>query len=227
MNRLTWLLYLAVVVAASFSISAQATIWHPVEKYCAEYEIKGMAKGTLRVCQRKHGEERIEYTTTTIGFGPFKKTEVKRTIYTGETIYSFTEGKSKIIKTKNPLFKTVEQAHENQSPEEASEFYLQTMGFGAINGTDSAAGISCNKRSSAAMGGFICMTDDLIPVITSAFGQKQILTSLEKDTEGGAEQFDPNSYGLPIEEGPDVSKLLEQFSNMRNQSTESTNDQEN
>lgn len=227
MFRFSNYFYLATVLVAGVSVLAQSVSgaqWHPVEKYCATYKIKGMAKGTLKTCQRNHGRDRFEIMDTTVGFGPFKKHEQKHTIYLGEFIYTIADGTKTIPKTRNPVYKGFESAHEGQSAEEVSEIYLNVMGYGKIDGIDSAAGVACNIRHSAAMGGSICMTDKLITVKTSVFGQKQILTELVEGSDGGDKNYDPQSFGLPIVEGPDIEKVLEQLSNMRGQMTESAND---
>ena len=218
--------YLATILAAGVSIFPQSALgaqWHPVEKYCATYKIRGMAKGTLKSCHRNFGRDRFEITDTTIGFGPFKKRKQKHTIYLNELIYTIAEGKKKVIRTKNPVFQSFESGHQGQSPEEVSEVYLNIMGYGEITGTDSAAGVRCNIRNSAVMGGSVCMTENLILVKTSVFGQKQILTELEEGSDGGEDNYDPESFGLPIEEGPDLDKVFERLSNMRGQVSETEN----
>jgi len=222
--------HLAAVLVAAVSVFAQSVLgaqWHPVEKYCATYKIEGMAKGTLKTCQRNNGRDRFEITDTTVGFGPFKKRETKHTIYLSEFIYTIADDQKEIPRTKNPFYQSFESAHESQSAEEVSEMYLNVMGYGEITGTDSAAGVACNIRRSAAMGGSICMTDKLIIVKTSVFGQKQILTELVEGSDGGDKNYDPQSFGLPIVEGPDVEKMLERLSIMKGQISESLNDQEN
>ncbi len=201
---------LAFGVLGSMSVAAQK-ILHPAKQYCAVYEVSGMEKGTYTVCQRNHSD-RYEKYATQIGFGPFKQSNNKHSIFLDEYIFTYEEGKD-AFRTKNPIYPQLAEGMKDKDPEakdpEAVGFaFMNAMGFTSTGENKNVNGVPCSVFNSPGLGK-VCYTDDWIMAEQSVMGQTTTITSLSREDLGDESMFDPEAWGVDIVEGPDLNAVLE------------------
>ena len=203
---------LSALGAAMLSLSAVAsdpTPLHSVESYCATYEMTGLNKGQMTTCQRAYGHERYEKWDTKIGIGPFSKRDQRHIIYSGETIYTY-DGK-KGTRATNPIYTQLSERMKTLSPDELQEGFMEAMQYNPTGETKDVNGTPCAVNTST-IAGTVCITEDGILAEQRVMGQTQRLVSLDVGDPGADEMYDPNAWAAPIEDAPDVGKIVEQIS---------------
>ncbi|MEM7080338.1 MAG: hypothetical protein AAF513_17100 [Pseudomonadota bacterium] len=211
------------LLLAMLAQTAAATRYHPVEHYCADYKVSGMEKGTYRTCQVDYGVRKYEKRDTKIGIGPFKQTQKSHviTVVVGEgrqQIYTLQKGKAQVVD--NPAGPML-QAMEGKDPEDIGQTFMQAMDYRALNKTKTVNGVLCNQFRST-MAGLLCMTPDWIIVEQDFMGQKTVLQSLSREPLSAEDQerLDPESWGVPIKEGPDIGNIMRQLGGATSQMDE-------
>ncbi len=204
MQMLQILLALSVLIV--LPVSAQETRLHPVRAYCATYEVGGMSKGTFITCQRAWGRERFEQWNTSTGIGPFRKQDDKHVIFLGEHIY--TKQKNKVLRTVNPIYEQLMSRLQGTRVEDLQEAFMKAMQYTPTGEQRTVNDVACTVSRSP-LAGNVCLTDHGILVEQRVMGQSQRLLALEIGEEGENSLYDPQAWSLPIEDGPDVGKVLD------------------
>ena len=195
-------------VSSAISVAAETPL-HPVESYCARYEVSGVSKGTFSTCQRAWGRERYEQWDTATGFGPFKKKERKHVIYLNEHIFTYDRAakRPKALRTVNPIYEDLVRHMRGRSPKELQKSFMQAMRYSPTGEQRTVGEVGCTVSRSPTVGE-VCLTPDGILVEQRVLGQTQRLIALELGTSGDAALYDPEQWGMPIQDGPDVRKIL-------------------
>ena len=150
-----------------------------------------------------------EQWDTATGFGPFKKKERKHVIYLKEHIFTYDRAakRPRALRTVNPIYEDLVRHMRGRSPKELQKSFMQAMRYAPTGEQRTVGEVGCTVSRSPTVGE-VCLTADGILVEQRVLGQTQRLTALEMDTSGDTALYDPERWDLPIEEGPDVRKIL-------------------
>ena len=198
--------FLAVLATITLLASTIATaLEHPAGAHCVSYQATGMGgKGDITRCT-DGSDKSVEVRKVRVGLGPFGKREDKVVITLGATIFTVDHKKKQTLRTQNPMYQSLSEAHEDQ--QEAGAYWLQALGFVATVEQESVADESCKIYRSELLG-TVCMTSDLIAVSQKNLGQNLVATKVERHTAGPTDHYDPTSFGYPITDAPDIGKIL-------------------
>ncbi len=194
--------------------TAEQPALHPVESYCATYQVGGINKGEFTTCQRQHGHERFEIWDTTMGFGPFKKKDQRHIIYRGAWV--FTNDGTKATRTKNPIYEQLVEQMQSVTPEDIQQRFMNAMQYDPTGEFKKVGDVDCEVNRSAATGS-VCLTDDGIMAEQEVMGQWQRITLLEKGISGDESLYDPEAWPMTIADGPDIGKVLQRLKGMNTQ----------
>ncbi|MDG2002262.1 MAG: hypothetical protein P8J20_02930 [Novosphingobium sp.] len=179
-----------------------AVKFHPLEKFCIEYENTGLMSGKSIHCQRKWGAESYAIEDTKIEVGGMTQQQKSHNITIGDMIYAINPETMTGTKTKNPLFEQLAKSN----PEELAKSIMASMQLEDTGEDKQVAGESCNVlKSPMGIGG--CYTDTMVALEVSAMGLNRVATSVDLDSGG-----DDANYSLheqaEITDGPDIGAIL-------------------
>ena len=179
---------------------------HAVDRYCAVYQIDGVTKGELKTCQKDFGNKRFELWNTTTGFGPFKQKDERHVIFIQKHI--FTKNKGQALKTTNPAYEQIAARMQSADPETLQKTFMEAMQYQPTGELKRVGNVDCEVSQSPGLG-TVCLTPEGVLAEQSALGQTQRLIKLTLGDAGDATLYDPEAWGLPITDGPDVGRMLE------------------
>ena len=218
------------ILAAGMAAAATSTTesyaaderFHPIEKVCIEYVMKGqIMNGTTYRCHRKFGLETFEVQNMEMGIGGIKQTQNSHNITIKDTIYAIDTVKQTGTISTNPMYEHFKNAvaRGDQSAEAIGRTFLSTMGYAPDGTSKTIDGVNCNGYRSQ-MVGYACLTEELLMLEQEFLGNRQTAVRVAIGDDGGDDNYTlwqrvNMRQGLDLSSGINVQDLTNGNANVQ------------